>query len=373
MADKKPVVRPEYKNNAERLAALKRAARSTNDKLGLECVTMASDIEDTTRAPFDVLEIDTFIGGGIPHGSVTVVWGSAGSGKTTLGLALAAKAQRDGKLVAWIALEPFPKDRAKLFKVNLDEMPVIQCPQAEQSLDIIVDYARNKLVDVMILDSIHSLAPKGMMENSKGEKSLSEETMAILARKLSEFFKIAIDPIKRSNMALLLIGQTRIKLGIVCIDDLTGGNALKHNSRLTIHSRRGAKDDSPVKVTYEETGEKDAKGKPKKKKIETIIGFPCVLKLDKVQVSGSQKEQSVVNVPYYYESGFDLPADIKAEVAQEEAEIEAQAALEAPKEEKVVVESDGVGKNEYTPAMLVAEGFKKKRGRPSKKDKIDGK
>lgn len=360
MADKKPVVRPEYKNNAERLAALKRAARSTNTKLGIECVTMASDISDTKRAPFGIKEVDDFCGGGIPHGSFTVIWGGAGSGKTTLGLNLAKRAQDDGKLVAWIGLEPFPKDRAELFKINLDEMPVISCPQAEQSLDIIIEYARKKLVDVIILDSIHSLAPKAIQENAKGEKSLSDDTMARLASKLSDFFKIAIDPIKRSEMAVLFIGQTRLKLGIISIDCLTGGNALLHNSRLTIHTRRGAKDDSPTKRYTNVDG----------KKVEEIIGFPCVLKLDKVQVSGSQKEQSVLSIPYYYESGFELPKEIKEEVAQEEAEIALQDAPEATKEEKAGVESDGVGKSEYTPAMLVAEGFKKKRGRkPGTKNK----
>jgi len=271
---------------------------------------------------------------------------------------LAVKAQKDGKLVAWIALEPFPKDRAVLFGINLDEMPIIQCPQAEQSLDIIVDYARNKLVDVIILDSIHSLAPKGMQENSKGEKSLSEETMAILARKLSEFFKVAIDPVKRSNMAVLLIGQTRIKLGIVCLDDLTGGNALKHNSRLTIHTRRGAKDDSPTRSYKDEEG----------KKKEEIIGFPCVLKLDKVQVSGSQPELSVLNVPYYYESGFDLPKEIKERVAQEEAEIKAQESPRTEIEKQVDKEIINKGKDvekdfDESKAITVTP---KKRGRPRK-------
>ena len=356
----KPIVKPVYTTKEERLAALKRAARSTNTKLGMDCVTMADDLPDMKRASTGVPEIDKFIGGGIPYGSVTVIWGGQGAGKTTFGLNVAKKAQDEGKLVAWIALEPFPKDRAKLFGINLEEMPVIQCPQAEQSLDIIIDYARNKLVDVIILDSIHSLAPKGIQENSKGDKSLSDDTMAVLARKLSDFFKIAIDPIKRSEMALLLIGQTRIKLGFIAIDDLTGGNALKHNSRLTIHIRRGAKDDSPTKKS------KDSEGKT----IEDIIGFPVVLKLDKVQVNGCQKEGTVLNIPYYYESGFDLPADLKQVVAQEEAEIEAQKAPEATEEEITRAESDNTEKDEPSPIIAQPEPIKKRGRKPGSKNKV---
>ena len=356
----KPVERPIYTTKEERLAALKRSARSTNTKLGMECVTFADNIADMKRAATGIKEIDDFIGGGIPCGSVTVIWGGQGSAKTTLGLNIAATAQKEGKIVAWIALEPFPKDRAKLFGVNLEEMPVIQCPQAEQSLDIIINYAQNKLVDVMILDSIHSLAPKGMMENSKGDKSLTDETMAILARKLSEFFKWVIDPLKRSDMALLLIGQTRIKLGIVCLDDLTGGNALKHNSRLTIHTRRGAKDDSPTKKVKT----------PEGKTIDEVIGFPVVLKLDKVQVSGAQKELSVLNLPYYFESGFDLPKDIKIELAKEEAEIEAQTGQEAPKTSNKEPEVTNSIKVESSPSTDVIAPIKKRGRKPGSKNKV---
>jgi RecA/RadA recombinase len=350
----KVVEKQEYKNNAERLAALKRAAKATNTKLGMECVTMASDIEEAKRAATGVKEIDDFIGGGIPHGNLTVVWGAQSSGKTTIGLCLARKAQKEGKLVAWIALEPFPRERAIQFGINLDEMPVIQCPQAEQSLDIIIEYARNKYVDLFILDSIHSLAPKGMQENSKGEKSLADDTMALLARKLSEFFKIAIDPIKRSEMALMFIGQTRKGLGsFVVLDQLTGGNALLHNSRLTIHVRRGAKDDSPVRKF------KNAEGKTETE----IIGFPCVLKLDKVQVSGAKTEQSVINIPFYYETGFDLPNEVKKEIDAEEAEIKAQ---EEPKIEKTDVDKAEVPSEASSPTVEVATQVKR-RGRPSKK------
>ena len=349
----KPIVHPIYTTKKERLDAARRMATSINKKQGFECITTASYLSENTFAPFDVPEIDSKIGGGIVHGAFTVLWGGEASGKSTLALKLAAKAQKDGKIVAWAALEKLDKQRAIQFGVNIDELQLLQFPKAEGVLDALIAYARDKIVDVFILDSIHNLSPKKIQEDKHGIKSLEDNNMAVLPLKLAEFFPIASDPVKRSNMAVLLIGQTRkVGLGtVIVLDGLTGGHALKHGSRMTIHIRRGAKDDSPIK-TIEVDG----------KKTDKIIGFPCVLKLDKVQVTGSQPEQTLINIPFYFESGFDLPADLKAIAAAEEAEINAQEAPEFTEEEISRAESDNTEKDEIK--VHVAPGnIPKKRGR----------
>lgn len=311
MATKKPIQKQEYKNKEEKLAALKAKGRALNTKLGIEGISVASDLTPWKRASFGIPELDAMTGGGIPHGNFTTLWGGPGSGKTSTAFKLAAKAQAEGKIVYWIPLEPFDSLRAAQFGVNLDELIIGQFPQAEMALDTIIEYTREKLVDVIVLDSIHSLAPKGMQENSKGEKSLADETMALLARKLSDFFKIAIDPVKRSETAVLLIGQTRMKVGFITIEALTGGNALHHYSKMIIRQRRGATDDAPY--DYKETDGKKEK---------VLIGFQTIYKMDKVQVSGSKSEGSTLAIPYYYESGFELPKEIKEENAAIEAQQE---------------------------------------------------
>lgn len=307
MADKKPVEKQVYNTKEERLAALRSKGRSLNKSLGIQGITVASDLVPWKRAAFGISELDSIIGGGIPHGNFTTLWGGPGCGKTSAAFKLAATAQKEGKIVYWIALEPFDAVRAAQFGVNLNELMIGQFPQAEQALDTIIDYSRDKLVDVIILDSIHSLSPKGEQENSKGEKSVGDDTMALLARKLSQFFKMAIDPIKRAEVAVLLIGQTRMQVGFISIEALTGGNALHHFSKLIIRNRRGAKDEAPTqKIKNEETGKTE----------ESVIGFNGVFKLEKVQVPGAKTEGTVMSRPYYFESGYDLPQYILDENAQ---------------------------------------------------------
>jgi RecA/RadA recombinase len=358
MADKKPVQRQEYATKEERLAALRAKGRDLNKKLGIEVISVASDLTPIQKASFGIPELDALTGGGIPHGNFTVLWGSPGCAKTSTAFKLVSTAQKAGKIVYYLALEPIDTIRAQQFGVNLDELQIGKFPQAEMALDTIIDYARNKLVDVIVLDSIHSLAPKGMQENSKGEKSLSEETISILARKLSEFFKVAADPIKRANIAVLLIGQTRTQIGFISIEALTGGNALHHAAKLIIRQRRGAKDEAPRAIVENDKGKKE----------EVIIGFSTVYKLDKVQVSGSKTEGSVLALPYYYETGFEEPQSIieeKKEIA--EALGEKDTCGNNTEEESAPLDySKSIPPEVLKKAEVFTSELKKKRGRPKK-------
>jgi RecA/RadA recombinase len=234
---------------------------------------------------------------------------------------LTASAQKQGKLVYYIALEPYDQARACQFGVNPNKLLLGEFPQAEQSLDTIIDFSRKKLVDLIILDSIHSLSPKGEQEDKKGEKSVGDDTMALLARKLSQFFRMAIDPVKRGEVAVVLIGQTRIGLnGIFAIEQLSGGNALHHYSKGIVHIKKGQKADAPTEKKA--TGDLTKSGNKSYESVQ--IGFDCVLKVDKCQIDGMASEGSAIHLPYYYDTGFYLPERLKKEIEQEEAEIKAQ-------------------------------------------------
>jgi RecA/RadA recombinase len=321
MAKKKPVQELETANNEERLALLKKAAREINTDLGVETLHFGNDLRQVKKIPFGFESIDEFLGGGIPYGNFFTLWGSPGCGKSTLAHMLTASAQKQGKLAYYIALEPYDQSRARQFGVNTDHVLIGEFPQAEQSLDTIIEFSKKKLVDLIILDSVHSLSPKGEQEDKKGEKSVGDDTMALLARKLSQFFRMAIDPVKRGNVAVLLIGQTRIGLnGIFAIEQLSGGNALHHYSKGIVHMRKGQKADAPAEKR--ETGETTKSGNKAYESVQ--IGFDCVLKVDKCQIEGMPSEGSAIHLPYYYESGFYLPEHVKEEIEKEESEIKAQ-------------------------------------------------
>lgn len=344
MADKKPIEEYEYKSKEERLAMLKKTAREINKEHGLDTLHFANEHPDIERIPFGMKEFDDLTGGGIPHGNFFTVWGAPGCGKSTIAHMLTASAQNQGKLAYYIALEPYDQARAIQFGVNVDSLMIGQFPKAEQSLDTIIEFSRKRLVDFIILDSIHSLSPEGEQEDKKGEKSVADDTMALLARKLSQFFRMAIDPVKRGNVAVLMIGQTRMNLGgYVVIEKLSGGNALHHYSKGILQMSKGQKADAPTEKKA--TGDLTPGGNTSYETVQ--IGFDCSIKINKCQIEGMSSEGTNLHLPYYYDTGFYLPTHIKEQIAQEEKEISQQT------------------KVEETPLPQPQEP-KKKRGRPRK-------
>lgn len=361
----------EFKNKEERLAMLKKTAREINKNNNLDTLHFGNEHRKTEKISLGFDPLDELLGGGIPYGNFFTAWGAPGSGKSTIGHMLTASAQKAGKLVYYIALEPYDQRRAIQFGVDVDSLLIGEFPQAEQSLDTIIEFARKKLVDVIILDSIHSLSPKGEQEDKKGEKSVADDTMALLARKLSTFFKIAVDPVKRANVAVFMIGQTRTDLGgFIAIQKLTGGNALHHYSKGIIKVNRGQKASAPSEKVW--TGGYTKAGNKSYETQQT--GFECVVKVEKCQIDGMASEGTEIRVPYYYESGFYLPEQLKKEIEEEEREIEAQnqKAIEGEAEDgKEESNSEGTEKKEEK-----KEVQKKKPGRPKgstkkKKEKDD--
>ncbi len=364
----------EYPQTKEqKLARFQVLARSQNKKAGEAVISFGSDMVYTTKTTTGVPEIDDLLGGGIPNGRIITVWGDKGCGKTTLALEYVARCQKAGKVVYYIALEKLDKARAEELGVNLNELMIGQFPKAEQCLDSILEYAREKTVDVIILDSIHSLSPEGEQVDKKGKKkTLSDDTMALLARKLSIFFRQANHPLATAGITLFLIGQTRTKLGFIALEALTGGNALKHYSKLILHMRHGQGKNAPKIHVEDENGD----GKTLQ------IGFECVVKIDRTQIQGTKPELTEVRFPFYFSGGFTkkegclnkiegegIPISKvfdKVRAENEKEKIRRSQEAEANATEDAIVDEQIKKPNKET----VAEKSKKRgRGRPRKKEK----
>lgn len=304
MAKKRKIEKIEYKNEDERREYLKKTMQEINKRYGNTVLHYGTDVKEYEKVPFGIPELDNILDGGIVKGLFTTLWGGSGVGKTTLAYYLTVQAQKLGKIVYYIALEPFDKERAKQFGVDVDKLILGQFPIAEQSLDSIIEFAEKKLVDVIILDSLHSLSPKLEQQEKRGKKkSVEADSMALLARKLSQFFRMAIHSINKAKIAVLLIGQTRTDLGgFIPMQRLAGGRSLHHNSRLILHIRKGNKADAPTdKVKCDII---DEEGFEKTKTTTQIVGFDCVIKIQKTQITGTKPENTEIHIPFYYNGGF---------------------------------------------------------------------
>ncbi len=75
--------------------------------------------------------------GGVPRGRIVEIYGAESSGKTTIALHIAAEAQKEGGIVAFIdaehALDPV---YAKALGVDIDELLISQPDYGEQAMEI---------------------------------------------------------------------------------------------------------------------------------------------------------------------------------------------------------------------------------------------
>lgn len=287
----------------DKMERLKKIMQEKNKEYKGSFLKFAKDELPPTRTKFDYEPIDELTGG-LPSKRFNIIWGSKGVGKTTLAYKAIAKAQKDGKLCLFINQEgTFEGERAKQFGVDLESL-IIAGPfdNAEQAMDTFILACREQAADFIILDSIQAMSPKGEQETKKGkEKSIGEDEMALLARKMSKFLRVSTSGVYKGDVTVLLIGQTRTSLGgFIALDTLSGGHALAHWATLVVKVSRGAKADAPVEKIKVDDEDEDGK----KITVERIIGFNVVFKLEKTKINGSQPEGSETRGNYLFNSGF---------------------------------------------------------------------
>ncbi|MFZ4575667.1 MAG: recombinase RecA [Phycisphaerales bacterium] len=183
------------------------------------------------------ISLDLALGGkGVPRGRIVEVFGPESSGKTTLALTIAANAQREGGVAAFIdaehALDP---SWARKIGVNIDDLLVSQPDTGEQALEICELLVRSNAVDIIVIDSVAALIPRAEIEGEMGDAS-----MGLQARLMSQAMRKLTGAIARSNTTVVFINQIREKIGVMfgSPETTTGGRALKFYSSVRIDVRR---------------------------------------------------------------------------------------------------------------------------------------
>jgi RecA/RadA recombinase len=291
------------KEQQEKKDKLNSVLRDCNKSLGKNSIKYADTIEVRQRIPFKQECLNKLTGGGLPEGTYTTIWGSKGSAKTTIVLDTISMAQKQGKICVYINGErSYDPEWAKSRGVETEKLIVVDVETLEEGLDVVIKLCREKVADLIVFDSIHGLAPHGELYEGKAEKekSVEQDTMALRARKMTQFFEMNTAFAAEAKCTIVLIAQSRMDLGsFIKLETLTGGHALMHFSRLILRVRRGQKADAPTEKRP--TGNITEKGKEEMEDVQ--IGFDLVVHVDKSQITGCV-EQSEIHVPFNYTEGI---------------------------------------------------------------------
>lgn len=183
------------------------------------------------------LGLDVALGvGGFPRGRVIEIYGPESSGKTTIAIHTIAEAQKKGGICAIIDAEhAFDAGYARKLGVDIDNLIISQPDYGEQALEIADRLISSGAIDVVVIDSVAALVPKGELEGEMGDSK-----MGLQARLMSQALRKLTATINRTQTICIFINQLREKIGVMFgnPETTTGGNALKFYASVRLDIRR---------------------------------------------------------------------------------------------------------------------------------------
>jgi len=223
----------------DKLKVLKLALDKIEKDYGKGSVMMLGDKQ---KDKMDVIStgsigLDVALGvGGLPCGRIVEIYGPESSGKTTVAIHTIAQSQKKGGICAIIDAEhAFDASYARKLGVDVDNLIISQPDYGEQALEIADRLISSGAVDVVVIDSVAALVPKGELEGEMGESK-----MGLQARLMSQALRKLTATISRTGCCCIFINQLREKIGVMFgnPETTTGGNALKFYASVRLDIRR---------------------------------------------------------------------------------------------------------------------------------------
>ncbi len=216
---------------------LKNVLKNINEDYGVNSIFSITDMDSVKVDKFStgLPKIDEVMGGGVPRGRITEIYGPESSGKTTLCLKMAAEAQKLGP-VAYVDMEhALDMKWAAKIGVKVDELLISQPEYAEQALDIVERLIESERMPLIVVDSVAALVPKCELEGEIGDANIG-----VVARMMSQMMRKITASLQKSNSALIFINQQRQKIGVFFGNPETtcGGLALKYYSCIRLSTTR---------------------------------------------------------------------------------------------------------------------------------------
>ncbi|HEX6181519.1 MAG TPA: recombinase RecA [Chitinophagaceae bacterium] len=226
-------------SNAEKLKALKLTMDKIDKDFGKGSVMMMNEKAEQQMEIISTgsIGLDVALGiGGLPRGRIIEIYGPESSGKTTIAIHVIAESQKKGGMCAIIDAEhAFDSGYAQKLGVDVDNLLISQPDYGEQALEIADRLILSGALDVVVIDSVAALVPKGELEGEMGDSK-----MGLHARLMSQALRKLTATISKTNTVCIFINQLREKIGVMFgnPETTTGGNALKFYASVRLDIRR---------------------------------------------------------------------------------------------------------------------------------------
>jgi recombination protein RecA len=194
---------------------------------------------DRERIPTGIFELDLAIGGGLPRGKVSIVYGPESSGKTNAVLLAIANHQKlwPDLTCAIVDLEhAFDPEWAKLLGVDTDKLMIVQPDYAEQAVDIVESLLMADDCGLVAMDSLAALVTTSELDSSADKAVVGGAALVI-----GKLYRKTTHALQQASKAgrfptLVYVNQITHKIGVMFGDPETtpGGNKPRFQSSMTI-------------------------------------------------------------------------------------------------------------------------------------------
>ena len=174
---------------AEQIAVLKELSKASKGASSAVCIEKV-EIENFQRLATGDIELDLVLGGGLVVGSLVLIGGSPGVGKSTLLLKIAANLARSGKKVLYVSGEE-SKSQIKLRADRLEANDKNLFLLTELCLEDILEELHKGEFEILIVDSIQTLYSNKVASAAGSLTQVREITFELMrvskARNISTF------------------------------------------------------------------------------------------------------------------------------------------------------------------------------------------
>ncbi len=171
----------EWNTLVEEVISSKKGARSVNRQEIKAKVTKLKDIETTKeeRIRTKIGELDRVLGGGIVSGSMILVGGDPGIGKSTLLLQVCKHLADDGRKILYVSGEESLqqiKIRAERIGKFTDSLSLL----CETNLDIIGEIVKREMPEIVVIDSIQTMYNENVASAPGSVSQVRESTGTLM-------------------------------------------------------------------------------------------------------------------------------------------------------------------------------------------------
>lgn len=250
-----------------------------NKALGAGTVMLGSDKTlEVEYIPTGIFPIDHLLGGGIPKGRFTELFGAYSTLKSYIGLSTIAQAQKAGGVCAIVDTEhAYDPEWAASLGVDTNAL-IYQAPETgEEAIDVSEVLIREG-IDLIVWDSIAATVPQ-----AESVKRMSKEN--VQPARLAALMSTGLRKLTAANKhtAVLFINQTRVNVGVMFGDPevVAGGKALPYYASYRVALRKAGKV-KDTKDGFDEEGHKT--------KTNLITGIKIRATLEKSKLSAPSRE-----------------------------------------------------------------------------------